>query len=54
MKLSDTGWYYHDNCESDIVCGKYDENLAICIVMSAQATISKAMILFRYGRLITI
>ena len=33
----------YENCDSDIVCGKYEENLAICIVMSAQVTISKAM-----------
>ena len=29
--------------DSDIVCGKYDENLAICIVTSAQVTISKTI-----------
>ena len=26
MNLSDIGWYYHENYDSDIVCGKYDEN----------------------------
>ena len=34
---------YHENCESDIMYGKYDKHLAICIVMSAQVTMSKAI-----------
>ena len=33
----------YENSDSDIVCGKYDENLVVCIVMSAQVTISMAI-----------
>ena len=33
----------YENCDSEIVCGKYDKCLAVCIVMSAQVTISKAI-----------
>ena len=33
----------YENCDSDIVCGKYDEHLAVCIVTSAQVTMSKAI-----------
>ena len=33
----------YENCDSDIVCGKYDENVAVCIAMSAQVTMSKAI-----------
>ena len=33
----------YENCDSDNVCRKYDEHLAVCIVMSAQVTMSKAI-----------
>ena len=33
--------------DSDIVCGKYDENLAMCIVTSAHVTTSKAIDTFQ-------
>ena len=33
----------NENCDSDIVWRKYDEHLVVCIVTSAQVTMSKAI-----------